>query len=274
MKVSPLFTFIKTPLTLAAVVITAGLGASAANAQNFLAPTVGTGNIFESSQNTQNRAADNLFTGSPVVGSNTGNGAAVGGAGGNGLWDGYNNTTGAAFGANNDYAPILAFSLGTAANVTGVGYANNVIPGNAGKNKAGSINFYTLTLAQFNNYTASAPLITPFGTTGGTQGAGGLVAAPTAFLTSQTLTITDVADNNFTLYNLPTTVAGQYFVLQFNNSDPTASNTAGNFIGGEELRLVGTNVPEPSAWAAFGCIGLLGLVRRRQLAAWLVAARS
>ena len=273
MKASRLIVFFfKNPLTLTAMVTTVVLSATVSNAQTFLAPTVGTGNIFESSQNTQNRAADNLFTGTPVVGSAAGNGAAVGGAGGNGLWDGYNNTAGGAFGANNDYAPILAFSLGAPSAVSGIGYANNVIPGNAGKNKAGSINFYTLSLAQFNSYVSSAALLTPFGTTGGTQGAGSLEPAPTAFLTTQTLTITDVADNNFTLYNLTTGVTGQYFVLQFNNADPTAGNAAGNFIGGEELRLVAA--PEPSTWAAFGCVGLLGLVRRRQLAAWLVRARG
>ena len=247
----------KTALALVATAICgAALSPNTASAQALTSFTpAGTfagqfaGNLFESSQNTQNRSAANLFDGTPVVGSNSGNGASVGGTAGPSLFDGYNNSA-AAPPANNDYSPVIALNLGLTASISQLGYAQVFIAGNGGKNQAGTINLFTLNLAQYTAHT-NANLQAPYAVTPA-NGTGKLVAPPTAgnYLTTQALTITNTANDNYTIYNLSTPATGQYYVLQFVNSDPTAGANVANFIGGEELRLIGTAVPEPSTWAA------------------------
>lgn len=58
-------------------------------------------------------------------------------------------------------------------------------------------------------------------------------------------------------YDFGATTNGQYFVFKFNDPSGTAPNA-----GGANLFMA---VPEPSTYAVFGGLGMLGLVARRRL---------
>ena len=230
-------------------VATLAISASPLHGQTMLLKAATGTTVFESSQNNGTRAASNLFDGTPVFGSTSGNGA---------LFDAYDNTaTTPPGGTNNDYAPIVAFDLGAAFTVSGAGYANNIFNADS---YTGSINIFTLSASQYSTYTAT---LLPSETT---ASQGGLVNAPTSFLSTETLTITDTADANYTRYNLATPLTGEYYVLQFNNSVAGYTGTTA-FLGGQEFEFV--QVPEPTS-LSFLVVGLGAAafyVRRRRAVA-------
>lgn len=218
-------------MSLAAVAVlasAAALGVSSASGQTFYKPT---GTIYESSQNTTRSAAglfdDNAAFGATIVSTNsffTGSG-----------------------GAGGDSNPTAAFSLASTALTNGFGYAQNILGIPTGPDKVSSIDVYSLTLAQYNAYIASAPLVVSPGVNQaiGTNGPAASRPAPAAgnFLANQTVAITNTSgDGVFTQYNFTAPLAGQYFVVQFH---PLAGS--GGFPGGAAFQLFA--VPEPSAWA-------------------------
>ncbi len=248
------------PFAVAAVILAfGGFGPGALHAQTLLRAT---GTVYESSQNTNVRGVNGLFDGTPTAGSSANLGT---------IFDGSNNTANAAGGVDGDYNPIAAFDLGALYTVSSAGYAQaGPGPGLFNANSVtGSINVFTLSLAQYNNYITAAPLIASQ-TTGR---AGRLVAAPGAgnFLTSTTITVTDLTDTTYNFLNLATPQIGQYFVLQFINNNPaynSPANTAA-FLGASEFEFRGVAAPEPTALVQVGLV-VLGAaafgVRRRLVA--------
>ena len=247
------------PVALPLVAVLGATGTGTLHAQTFYKPT---GILYESSQNkgganaagntTGNRAGTYLFDdATPTFGkaeASATTGSTVGfffaGIGGTG----------------NDANPIVAFDLGSTVTVNAAGYSQNLL-GVATADKVGTINVYTLTLAQYNAYTPKLVTANP----NATASLGAPQAAPTAgnYVSMGTLTVTDAADSVYTQYNFPTALTGEYYVVQFN-----ALTGSGGFPGGQEFELAAVSVPEPGTYAGI-CFAVvaLGLARRRQLTA-------